>query len=124
MPIPKKLKVNPRDQKVKLAFEIVKTYHSKKDAQKAQKEFNKVFKEKGLPSDIPTIKIKGKTELLPITDLLVKIKAASSKSEARRLIEQRGVKINGKVKDDWKERISIKSESIIQVGKRKFAKII
>lgn len=114
-------KLNPREAKAKLAREIVAICHSKKEAQQAEKAFNKVFRERGLPSEIPRVKIKEKT--LPIIDLLVKTKTASSKSEARRLIGQKGVKIEGKVQDGWKKRISIKKGMIVQVGKRKFAKI-
>ncbi len=111
-----------RDVKIKLAKEIVKIYHSEEAAEKAAKEFERVFKEKRLPSKIPEVKIKGNKLL--ILDLLVKIKLASSKSEAKRLILQKGVKINGKVQENWKTIIEIKKGMIIQVGKRKFVKLI
>jgi len=81
---------NPRDKKTKLAKEVVKIYHGEKKAKKAGKEFNRVFKEKKLPEKIPGIKIKEKS--VPILDLLVKTKLASSKSEAKRLILQKGVR--------------------------------
>ncbi len=116
----KKIK-NPKDAKAKLAKEIIMMYHSKKEAEKATKEFERVFKEKKLPSKIPEVKI-GKKKL-PILDLLVKIKLASSKSEAKRLILQKGVKINSKVQKDWRKDVGIKKGMIIQVGKRKFAKL-
>ncbi len=112
---------NPRDKKTKLAKEVVKIYHGEKEAEKAGKEFNRVFKEKKLPEKIPEIKIKEKS--VPILDLLVKAKLASSKSEAKRLILQKGVKINNKVQKDWKKEIEIKKGIIIQVGKRRFVKI-
>ncbi len=113
---------NPRDAKVKLAKEIVTIYHSKKEAEKAEKEFNKVFRKKELPSDIAKIKIKNKE--LNVLDLLIKTKLVSSKSEARRLVEQKGVKIDKKIEDDWKAVVKIKKGMIIQVGKRKFIKLI
>lgn len=116
-----KSNVNPRDTKAKLAREIVTIYHSKKAAQEAGKEFNKIFKEKGLPTEIPRIKINRKK--INILDLLVEIKLVSSKAEAKRLIEQKGVKINSKVQEDWKAIIEIKKGLIIQVGKRHFVKI-
>ncbi len=117
----KQSKINPRDLKARLAREIVTMYHSEKEAEKAEKEFNKVFKEKGLPTKIPEIRIKEKE--LDILDLLVKTKLVSSKSEAKRLIEQKGVKINSKVQKNWKAIIEIKKGLIIQKGKRKFVKI-
>jgi len=113
---------NPRDAKVKLAKEIVGFYHGRKVALRAEKEFEKVFKKKKLPTKIPTIKIK--TKKFAILDLLVKTKLASSKSEAKRLILQKGVKIDGKIQKDWQKVIKIKKGMIIQVGKRKFIKLV
>jgi len=112
---------SPRGLKARLAREIVTMYHSKKVAQQAEKEFNKIFKEKGLPTKIPGIKVNRKK--INILDLLVKTKLVSSKAEAKRLIEQKGVKIDSKVQKDWKAIIEIKKGLIIQVGKRRFAKI-
>ena len=104
-----------------MAYEIVALYHGKPAAQKAEKEFNRIFKKKELPSEIPSIKIAAKN--INILDLLVKTKLASSKAEAKRLIEQKGVKINNEIQEDWRKNILIKSVMIIQVGKRKFVKI-
>ena len=117
----KSKKLNPRDAKAKLAYEIVALYHGKPAAQKAEKEFNRIFKKKELPSEIPSIKIAAKN--INILDLLVKTKLASSKAEAKRLIEQKGVKIDDEIQEDWRKNIPIKSVMIIQVGKRKFVKI-
>lgn len=117
-----KKNLSPRELKSKLAKEIIKIYYNEKEAQKAEKEFEKIFKEKKLPTKIPQVKIKEKT--LNILDLLVKTKLTNSKSEARRLILQKGVKINGERKQNWQEIIQIKNGLIIQVGKRKFAKIV
>ncbi|PIR72656.1 MAG: tyrosine--tRNA ligase [Candidatus Nealsonbacteria bacterium CG10_big_fil_rev_8_21_14_0_10_36_24] len=112
---------NPRDLKTRLAEEIVRLYYDGKTAAEAEKEFNKVFKEKKLPTRIPEIKIKEKK--LFILDLLTKTKLVISKSEAKRLILQKGVKINGKIQEDWKAVIEIKKGLIIQIGKRKFVKL-
>lgn len=117
----KNKKVNPRDVKARLAREIVALYYGKSAAQKAEKEFNRIFKQKELPSQIPSVAIKAGN--IDILELLVRAKLASSKSEAKRLIEQKGVKIDGKNQSDWQKNISIKNGMIIQVGKRKFAKI-
>ena len=114
-------KGNPRDLKAKLAKEIVRIYHGEKAAKKAEEEFNRVFREKGLPSKIAAFETSKKVYLL--VDLLFEAKLAPSKSEARRVILQGGAKIDGKVKKDWKEKIETEEGMIIQVGKRKFLKI-
>jgi len=118
----KKRRLNPREAKAKLAREIVTICRNKRAAQKAEEEFNRVFKEEKLPSRIPEIKIREKA--LNILDLLVKIGLASSKSEAKRLILQKGVKINNQVQNDWQKIIEIKKGIVIQVGKRKFIRLI
>ncbi len=114
-------KINPREVKVRLAREIVSLYHSKKAALEAEREFERVFKEKKLPAKIPEARIKEKN--LSILDLLVKIKLASSRSEAKRLILQKGVKINNKILQNWKEVIEIKKGLIVRAGKRRFARL-
>jgi tyrosyl-tRNA synthetase len=114
-------KINPKDLKKRLAREIVTIYHGKELAETAEKEFERIFKEKKLPTRILKIKIKEKK--LNILDLLVKTKLAFSKSEGKRLILQKGIKINGKVETDWQKVIEIKKGMIIQRGKRKFIKI-
>jgi len=114
-------KFNPRDIKIRLAEEITKRYYSGKKAEEVKEEFNKVFKEKKIPTKIQEIKIKEK--LLNILDLLVKTKLVSSKSEAKRLILQKGVKVDGIVQANWQETIQIKKGMIIQTGKRKFIKV-
>ena len=113
---------NPKDYKMKLAFEIVAAYHGNQPAEKAGQEFQKVFKDKGLPSDIPEVPIKEQE--INLLDLLIRSKMALSKAEARRLIDQGGVAIDGEIQKDWKKVIKIKKGEVIRVGKRKFAKII
>ena len=120
--IEKMKKLNPRDAKAKLAKEIVAIYHSQKAALLAEKEFERVFKEKKLPTKIPGVKIKE--EKLNILDFLVKTKLASSKSEAKRLIFQKGVKINKEVQGNWRKMIDIKKGMLIQVGKRRFVRLV
>jgi tyrosyl-tRNA synthetase len=111
-------KLNPRDAKAKLAREIVTIHHSQKAALEAEKEFNRIFKEKEKPSEMPIYKMKiGKYRVL---DLLTQTKLAPSKSEAKRLIEQGGVKIDNQTIKDWQKEITIKDGLVIQVGKRKF----
>jgi len=114
-------RINPKDLKDRLAREIISIYYSQKEAEKAAQEFERVFKKNQLPEQMPEIEIKEET--LPILDLLVKTKITSSKSEAKRLILQKGIKINGKVKENWQETIKIRKGMVVQVGKRKFVSI-
>ena len=114
-------KLNPRDAKAKLAKEIISIYYDKKQAEKAEKEFNKVFKEKGKPTDMPVYK--ATKQKAKIIDILFDSNLTSSKSRARRLIEEGGVKIDNQKITDWQEEISIRNNMIIQVGKRKFIQI-
>lgn len=65
-----------------------------------------------------------KEDKMRIIDLLVFLKMIESKGEARRVIEQGGVKINDKVESDWQKEIEIKDNTIVQVGKRRFCKIV
>jgi len=122
IPLEKIKKTNPREAKASLAREIVSLCYNKRAAEKAEKEFDRIFKEKKIPTKISGIKILEKEISLP--QLLVRMKFVSSKSEARRLILQKGVKIDGLIESDWQKIIKIKKRMIIQVGKRKFAKII
>jgi len=117
----KEEKLNPKEAKSILAKEIIKMYHSKKAGETAEKEFNRVFREKKLPLKIPVFKSSKKS--LPILDLLTKANLASSKNEAKRLILQGGVKINNVIKNDWREIVKISDGMIVKVGKRKFLKI-
>lgn len=117
----KSKEINPRDAKEKLGRVIVEIYYSRKVAEDAANEFSRVFREQDMPSSVPEISLKEKT--LPVVDLLVKTKLAPSKSEARRLVVQKGVKIDGKVQDDWQKTIEIKKGMVVQAGKRKFAKL-
>jgi len=115
-------KINPRALKAKLAREIASIYHSRKAALEAEKEFNRIFKEKKLPREIPKVKIKEK--VFDLLELLVKLKLVNSRSQAKRLIYQKGVKIDGKIEEDWRKQIKIKKGMIVRVGKRKFLKLL
>ena len=112
---------NPRDIKVRLAKEIVRLYYGESAAGKAAKEFARVFQEKKVPGQMPTLKISQ--DKLNILDLLKLAGLASSRSEGRRLVVQKGVKINDKICEDPKQDIELHEGMIIQVGKRRFIKI-
>jgi tyrosyl-tRNA synthetase len=112
---------NPRNIKMALAFEIVKLYHNQRLAERAKEQFIQIFSKHELPSDIPEVKIEKGNYNLSV--LLVNLGAVSSNSEAKRLIEQGGVKIDEVKISDPKAEIGIIAGMIIQVGKRKFYKI-
>jgi tyrosyl-tRNA synthetase len=114
-------KENPRAAKMKLARELVKMYHSEKAAQKAEEEFVRVVSHKEAPSEVESVKLKAKS--LVLVDLLVETKMASSKSEARRLVEQGGVRLNEERQSDPMKMVRIEGEMLLQVGKRKFLKL-
>ncbi|MGC8976636.1 MAG: tyrosine--tRNA ligase [Candidatus Ratteibacteria bacterium] len=117
----KLIKENPRDAKSFLAKEIVKIFFNEEESIKAEKEFNRIFKERELPSEIPEIvSSDGEVE---IVEFLYKTGMVSSKSEGRRLIVQKAVKINGEVINDPFIKIKVKDGMIFKIGKRKFFKI-
>ncbi|MDD5692969.1 MAG: tyrosine--tRNA ligase [Patescibacteria group bacterium] len=113
---------NPRDAKVKLAWNLVKRYYGEKEADKAQENFEKTFVKKETPDAVDEVAVIDKN--WPVADLLHFTKMVSSKSEARRLIDQGGVKVDGAVIGDREATIRPQDDMIIQVGKRKFIKII
>lgn len=114
-------RLHPRDAKARLAFAIVKAYHSEKQAQEAQAEFDHVFKEKGLPQEIETVCLKFRE--LDIVSLLKETGLASSKMEARRLISQGGVKLDSEKVTDDHLRVCLEKPVLIQCGKRKFLRV-
>jgi len=120
-------KLSPMDLKKKLAFEIVKMYHSEKEAKEAQENFEKVFQRRELPgenSPTPSYEISAEEaeNFNPIRALVGSATVATA-SEAKRLINQGGVDIDGSRINDYTSPIVIKDNSIIKVGKRKFLKI-
>lgn len=112
---------NPRDIKARLAREIVTIYHDQKKALKAEENFNRVFQQGQTPQKMPVAKVKGKTK--NILDLLVEAGLTSSKAEARRLVLQGGVRIDGQITEDREAKIDLKNGMVVQAGKRKFVKI-
>lgn len=110
---------NPRDLKMRLAREIVTIYHDEAAAQDAEKQFVQVFSKNQLPDDIPEMSFSQTS--MPIIELLYEGKLVSTKSEARRLIQGGGVRVDSVKVDDIKLEVPISPEGIlIQVGKRRF----
>ncbi len=121
----KKSSGNPRDTKAFLAKEIVKMYHGEKEAEKAEEEFNKVHRDRQLPTEMEVFETDKRT--YPALDLLCDSGLTPSKNEAKRLIEGGGaaVRINGRETriTDWKQEISLQDQMVVQAGKRRFVKI-
>lgn len=116
-------KTNPRDLKMKLAFEMAKLVHGETKAKKAEENFIKTFQKKETPDEITNYQLPITNYELP--DLLVEIKLAVSKSEAKRLIEQGGIKVDNQVIKDIKAEVQVtKNGVLIQRGKRQFIKIV
>lgn len=110
---------NPRDAKMALAKEIVSIYHGQTAADQAEDYFIKVVQQKTRPEDIVTIRL-TKAEW-SIIDLLLEIKATTSRGEARRLIEQGGVKLSEQVITDSQSLVKLNDEPILlQKGKKQF----
>jgi tyrosyl-tRNA synthetase len=116
---------NPRDAKARLSFEIVKIFFGEKEAQIAEKEFDKIFRNKELPSDMPVFGTSKKN--YPVLDLLCDTKLAVSKNEAKRLVEGNAVEILlGDKKEkvtDWRKGVDLEDGMTIKVGSRRFVKI-
>jgi tyrosyl-tRNA synthetase len=112
---------NPRNLKVNLAKLIVKDFHSNDDANRAEENFVNQFSKGNLPDEIEVKSLKSATYRL--VDLLIQTAMVESKGEAKRLIEQGGVKINGEKATNTNAEIDLEEEILLQVGKRKFLKV-
>ena len=116
-------KVNPKDLKSQLAKAVVSDFWGKEEAEKAVQEFDRIFKHKEVPSEIEEIQApKSKIELI---ELLVSTRILASRGEAKRMIRQGGVYIDGQRITDVASKIDFekKREVILKIGKRKFFKL-
>ncbi len=119
--------VHPKDVKVRLAKEICAQFYNEEIAQKAKMEFDKIFVQKDLPSEMPEFKVpetEKKNNTIWIVKLLVLAGMAKTNGEARRLIEGGGVYIDGTKVENPDAEISCTTDFIIKVGKRRFVKIL
>jgi tyrosyl-tRNA synthetase len=114
-------KANPRDLKMKLAYDIVKIFHGKDLARSAQDYFVSTFQKKEVPAEITEIELPVGNK--KVIELLVAGKLADSNGEARRLIEQGGIKINEQVISDVNLEVKLVDGLIIRRGKRQFIKV-
>jgi tyrosyl-tRNA synthetase len=113
---------NPRNTKRKLGYELVKLYYDEEIAKSAIEEFDRIFIKKEIPDEIEEYKLQEKN--IKIVDLLTVTKLTDSKGNARRLVEQGGVSIDGEKVEDINYIVDFEKEIILKVGKRKFLKII
>ncbi|MFC4766953.1 tyrosine--tRNA ligase [Effusibacillus consociatus] len=114
--------LHPRDAKMRLAREIVTRYHGEEAAKAAEEHFKTVFQQGSIPDNIPEVRLDAGTYW--IVKLLTDTNLCPSNGEARRMIQQGGVKINGEKVDSAETQIALEDGMILQVGKRKFAKIL
>lgn len=114
---------NPRDIKIKLALEIVERFHGKKAAEAAQEEFTNRFRHGAMPDDMPEIELDSGGEGLLISQILKQAGLTPSTSEAFRMINQGAVKIDGNKITERDTLLKQDNQYIVQVGKRKFAKV-
>ncbi|MEH7238750.1 tyrosine--tRNA ligase [Bacillus sp. JJ1562] len=114
--------LHPRDAKMLLGRTIVRMYHGVEAAQQAEEHFKTVFQKGVIPEDIPEVTWSGENTS-SIIDLLVQLDLQKSKGEARKMIQNGGVKLNGEKIEDIHLELEITTDMIVQVGKRKFVKI-
>jgi tyrosyl-tRNA synthetase len=114
---------NPRDVKIRFAQEIVARFHDRKSADAALEDWNARFRDGGMPADIEEKTITVATDGTAIAQVLKSSGLVPSTSEALRMIEQRGVKVNGDTVADKAMKLAAGATYVVQVGKRKFAKV-
>ena len=111
--------VNPRDIKMRLAREIVALYHDEAEVQSAEEAFKNIFQKNLIPEDLKEISISENSSLI---SAMVSSGFVPSNSEAKRLVKQGGVKINGEKVSDINSELS--SDDVVQIGKAKFFKAV
>lgn len=115
--------VNPRDVKFELAEEIVARFHDAAAARAAKEEFIARFQKGAMPSEIPEVEVPGEDGGVPLPQLLKAAGLTPSTSEAMRMIKQGAVRIDGERVDDRDLRLPSGSVQVVQVGKRRFARV-
>jgi tyrosyl-tRNA synthetase len=115
---------HPREAKARLAGELVTFYHGAEAAAGAREAFDRQFRDRQLPEDIPEVAWPEGAAELPLANLLKELGLAASTSEARRLVTQGGVRLDGEVRSDPQEVVARPAgELLVQVGKRRFARV-
>ena len=112
---------HPRDVKMELAREIVSIFHGDAAAAEAEDQFKRVFQERELPAEMPEFAL---AQPVNVVTLIVQAGLAASKGEARRLVEQRGVKLDGQTVTSIETVVQVAAPQVLQVGKRKFVRLV
>ena len=119
---------HPLEAKKRLGGEIVTMYHSADDAQAARQRWEQVFSQRQMPDDIPTLEIAAESfneaDRLWLPRLLVLAGLASGPREARRFVEQGAGRVNGDKTTDVDAELALIGETIVQVGRRRFARVV
>ena len=115
---------NPRDIKVRFAQEMVTRFHDAEAAKYALDDFENRFRQNGVPEDLPLIGLTWAEMEMPVAQAIKQAGLTTTTSEALRMIEQGGVRLNGEKVSDKQQRLMAGVEMVLQVGKRKYAKIL
>ncbi len=113
---------NPRDAKMELARELVGRFHGEEAVERAQADFTSRFRDHQLPENMEEVTLPAK-ETLPLPNVLQKVGLCSSTSEARRMIEAGAVRVDGEKVEDLKREIALNHSFVLQVGRRRVAKV-
>jgi tyrosyl-tRNA synthetase len=127
-------KINPRDLKAELAKSIIKDFWSQKEAEEAAEEFDRIHKRREVPTSISAAVVihsqpffTGEAQVMrPLLNIMMELRIFPSRGEAKRVIQQGGVYLDGQRIDDINYQIDItdSQEHVLRVGKRKFYKFI
>ena len=114
---------NPRDVKIRLAEEMIERFHSREDATRAHQNFIDRFQKGATPDEMPDVELKADADTLSLMQIIKQAGLTASTSEAMRMVDQGGVKINGEKVTDKTVSIPKGETLVLQVGKRKFARV-
>lgn len=113
--------VHPRDVKMELAREIVSIFHGETASREAEAHFVAVFQQRDLPDEMPVYHLDGSKN---IVDLMAETGLVGTKSEGRRLVQQGGVKLDGKTVAGVDAQVEVAEEAVLQIGRRKFLRLV
>jgi tyrosyl-tRNA synthetase len=119
--------IHPRDAKMRLGRTLVRMYHGEQAAQEAEHHFKTVFQQRDLPDDMPEVQVNAadlEDGRMWIVALLSKLGLVATNGEGRRMIQQGGVRINQQKVTDPQAKVEVQGGMVVQVGRRKFAKVI
>ncbi|HEU67819.1 MAG TPA: tyrosine--tRNA ligase [Candidatus Acetothermia bacterium] len=119
--------LHPKEAKKRLAWTLVAWFHGEDKARRGQEHFERVFEEERPPEEMPEVAVGGlldSAQRANIVDLLVAAKVASSRSEARRLVEGGAVELNGERVTSPRDRVAVRPGAVLRAGRLRFARLI